>query len=67
MKTNEFLEKIRSVFFQGHLNNCTTNLSTSTISKQRNIVSVDVKLFAMIEKVLENKHTETKDATLKQS
>ena len=55
MKTNEFLEKIRSVFFQGHLNNCTTNLSTSTISKQRNVVSIDMKLIAMIEKVLENK------------
>ena len=67
MKTNEFLEKICSVFFQGHLNNCTTNLSTSTISKQRNVVSIDMKLIAMIEKVLENKLAETKDATLKQS
>ena len=54
-KTNKLLEKVFIVFFQGHLNNRTAYLSTSTISKQCNVVSVDMKLVAMIKKVLENK------------
>ena len=53
MKTNELLEKILTVLFQGHLNKCTANLSTSTISKQCNVVFVDMKLFTAIEEVLE--------------